>query len=66
MSEGETVCVKKGISTLLEANKKREDDKWQQWAKLEAVQYKVTSHAEQIIQDNKCNIAATKRKQLKK
>lgn len=39
--EGETVCVKKGISTLVEASKKRGDNKWQQWTSLSAVQVHV-------------------------
>ena len=39
--ESENVCVKKGMSTLVEASKKRRDDKWQKWVNLSAVQVHV-------------------------
>ena len=39
--ESENVCVKKGMSTLVEASKKRGDDKWQKWVNLSAVQVHV-------------------------
>ena len=36
--ESENVCVKKGMSTLVEASKKRGDDKWQKWVNLSTIQ----------------------------
>lgn len=39
--ESENVCVKKGMSTLVEASKKRGDDKWQKWVNLSTIQVHV-------------------------
>ena len=38
LSEGEIVCVQKGISTLVVASKKRGDGKWKNWTRLSSVQ----------------------------
>ena len=56
--EGETVCVRKGISTLVEASKKRGDNKWQKWTSLSVVEVHLKCRKDYTRE--KCITAATR------